>query len=203
MLTGGGTFTNLNAMQFWGNPSGLPATATFIGNWYMPANPTFRGDANATLVIDGVLSGGAGTVTADGNMQATAVIRLSGSASNTFSGTWSVSKGTTELNKSGGAIAIPTNITMSAGTVKWLADEQVADGATVTMSGSGKLNMNGFSDWVRTLILGGVTQAEGTWGGTGSGAQFTNTTYFTAGAGMLRVGVKPLAAPCGTTFVVR
>lgn len=199
ILTGGGTFTNLNTQQYWQNPSGLAATASFTGNLYMPANPSFKGDANATLDINGVLSGGAGTITADGNMQATAVIRLSGSANNTFSGTWSVSKGQTELNKSGGAIAISTNVTMTGGTIRWLADEQVADGATVNMSSGARLNMNGFTDWVRTLVLGGTTQTEGTWGGTGSGAKYTNTTYFIAGTGMLRVGVKPVA---GTVLIL-
>ncbi len=73
-------------------------------------------------------------------------LTLSGSTSNTRNGTTTVNAGTLELNKSGGATAIAGNLvigdTSGTDTVKILADEQIADTATVTLRGGTLLNDN-------------------------------------------------------------
>ncbi len=150
--TGAGTFTQTAAQLYWMDSG----TSTFTGNLVLPSNPNLRGDANSVLVIDGVLSGGAGNII-NASIPSSVVFRLSGSSPNTFSGTWAVSGGTTELNKTPGVNAIPTDVTMTAGTLKWLASDQIADTATLTMSG-GTLDLNGFNETVARLASPGTGQ---------------------------------------------
>jgi autotransporter-associated beta strand protein len=190
IVTGGGTFSNVVAYQAI-NVGGAAGTALFLGNWALPANPNFRLDANTLLIVDGVLTGGSGCITNNGNMSVSGVIRLAGSANNTFGGVWSVGNGTTELNKVSGAVAIPGDVSLASGALKWLGNDQIADAATVTLTGSARLVLNGRRDRVRRLFFGAVRQADGTWGGSGSGARYTNTAYFASGAGVLTVGRDP------------
>jgi len=57
----------------------------------------------------------------------------------------------------------------------------------------GKLNLNtsGATDTISALYFDGVLQAAGTWGGTGSGADNINTTFFAANSGKLLVVAVP------------
>lgn len=71
------------------------------------------------------------------------------------------------------------------------ATATLADAADVSLSTGAKFNL-GFagSDTIRSLFLGGVAQAVGTWGATGSGATNINDTFFT-GTGILNVTTMP------------
>ena len=93
------------------------------GTGGLEISSVIRNNSNTT----GLTKSGDGTLT------------LSGSGSNTYSGTTTVNAGTLALNKSGGATAIAGNLTVGDGagtdTVKILADEQINDNSTVTLRG--------------------------------------------------------------------
>ncbi len=117
---------------------------------------TNSGGNGITQIFDGVISGASGGLGSTGNTAGTAVLRLAGSASNTFTGPFSFDRATIELAKTGGATAIPTDVTFSnGGTLKWLAPEQIADTATLTIA-SGNLNLNGFTETVARLASPGT-----------------------------------------------
>ncbi len=164
------------------------------------ARLVYENGEHFTQVFDGVVSGASGGIGLTGNQSVSTTIRLAGLMANTFTGPVLWSASTLEFAKTAGVASIPGNITVTGGTVQWLADEQIADTATITLSGSGKLNLKGRSEWVRNLYFGAAKQAEGTWGGTGSGAANVSTTYVVAGAGILSVGARP---PAGMTIIVR
>ena len=73
-----------------------------------------------------------------------------------------------------------------------IATATLADTADVSLSTGAKFNL-GFSgpDTIRSLYIGGVAQAIGTWGATGSGATNLNDTFFT-GTGVLNVTALPV-----------
>lgn len=81
---------------------------------------------------------------------------------------------------------------VTAGTLQ-MENAYLADAAAVRLfsAGSGKLNLNtaGATDTIGALYFDGVLQAAGTWGGTSSGADNINTTYFAANSGKLLVVV--------------
>ena len=52
------------------------------------------------------------------------------------------------------------------------------------------LGLNGFNQTVKSLNIGGVQQASGRWGATGSGATHIDNTHFT-GSGVVMVGTVP------------
>ena len=84
---------------------------------------------------------------------------------------------------------MPGNLTINGGTVQLNAWDQIADGATVSISGAGVMNMNGQSDTVGALNLDGVAKAAGTWGAAGSGATHTSSHF--SGSGILTVSTGP------------
>jgi hypothetical protein len=207
VMTGGGTLTLTAASRPFSGVSGGTGTVALVGgNVRFSAAGQVALDVrlNAasqgiTQVFDGVIGGAAGGIGLTGNQQASAVVRFAGTAANTFTGLVTWSKSTLELGKSAGAAAIPGDLLVTGGTVRWLADAQVADTATVTITG-GQLDLNGCREHARHLYFGAVKQAEGTWGGTGSGADNIEPTYFAAGSGLLTVGP---AYDTGTMFKFR
>ena len=62
---------------------------------------------------------------------------------------------------------------------------------TLSMGASSIANLNTFVNYATALIIGGSTQSIGSYGGTGSGATYINTTNFTAGTGKVIVGDIP------------
>ena len=82
---------------------------------------------------------------------------------------------------------------VNAGTLK-MENAYLANAAAVRLfsAGSGKLDLNhALTDTIGALYFDGVLQAAGTWGGTGSGADNINTTYFAANSGKLLVVAIP------------
>lgn len=155
LLTGSGTFTNTATGVFFRGAAG--GTVEIKGNFALAANTTFRADAGGTklVIIDGVLSGGATSILNSGN-GFNATLRLTGSASNTFTGTWSMAAGTTELSKTGGAIAIPTNVSLGAGTLRLMANEQIADTAELNLRNAAGFDLNGYTETVANLVSPGT-----------------------------------------------
>jgi autotransporter-associated beta strand protein len=155
---------------------------------------------SATLRIEtsetiGSLSGGS---PARGNVSLEGGVTLTLGADNTdasyfggFSGGGNLKKigdGTQALT--GANIAYTGNTLVEAGALS-LANPVLADGANVLLSGGSKLNL-AFQpiDTIHSLFFNGQIQPRGTWGGPGSGAQFTSS-YF-SGSGRLNVTDGPV-----------
>jgi fibronectin-binding autotransporter adhesin len=111
-----------------------------------------------TQIINGSISGASGGLGSDGNTHSTAILRLSGSSANTFTGEFRYDRGTIELNKPDGVNAIPTNVLfVNGGTIKWLASNQISDSASLAIN-SGNINLNGFNETVARLSSSGSGQ---------------------------------------------
>jgi autotransporter-associated beta strand protein len=132
----------------------------------------------------GLTKAGAGTVV------------LSGTG-NAYSGPTVVDAGTLEVQKDGGLGS--GNVTVVGGATLKLnlgaTHNYISDSATVSLLGSGKINLVAAADadTVAALFIDGVRQPAGTWGATGSGATHLDDTHF-AGSGTLVVSPGALSA---------
>jgi len=147
------------------------------GSWFnldYPAS-TFTVSNGATLTVNAVLSGGIGipdTVFTPSALIKAGAGTLALSGANTFAGGIQVSAGTLRLDAIN---VLPANSVMS-----------IASGAQVNLNYSGTISL-------ARLVLNGVTNAPGTYGATGSGADHINDTYF-SGTGLVSVsGAGPNA----------
>lgn len=139
----GGTFT------VTGDGGG---SVQFVGNGTLSGDVGINNDLPVTLsgAID--QAGGARGLTKSGP----AGLTITGSTSNTFTGTLNVQAGSVQLNKSAGAIAAGGNLLVSNGAlITYLAPNQVADTATVSLTGSGTtLDLGVHSDTIASLTVG-------------------------------------------------
>ncbi len=83
--------------------------------------------------------------------------------------------------------------TISSGTTV-SGNLSIAPTGTATASLATGLNLS-----VNTLTLGGIGQANGTWGSTSSSATYTNNTYFAASTGIVTVATNTSPTPTLTT----
>ena len=147
---------------------------------------TFNYSSSATQTLSGVVSG-TGTFKVNGP----GTLKLSGV--NTYSAGTTITGGTLEVS---GKIA--GNVTNTAGVLQLDNNTALASGAIVSLAASpaaGAVNLNYTgSQTVNALYFGGVQQAIGTWGGTGSGAANINPA-FAANTGVLNVTTGPAVAP--------
>ena len=107
--------------------------------------------------FSGVLSGSLSLAKAGGT---DSTLTLSGSTANTYSGDTTVSIGNLTLNKSAGVNAVGGNLIIGDGggttrTLSLSAANQIADTSIVTLSNSGRFNLNGNSETIGALT-GGV-----------------------------------------------
>jgi autotransporter-associated beta strand protein len=89
---------------------------------------------------------GSGSLTKSGP----GTLTLLGSAPNTYTGPTIVNGGLLELSKNPGTIAIPNKLILQGGTTVLLAPEQIADSASVAITG-GTFNANGQNETVFSL----------------------------------------------------
>jgi autotransporter-associated beta strand protein len=123
------------------------------------------------ILTSAAASGNAGTVTLGGAISGTGGLLKTGFNTLTLSG----------VNNYSG----PTTVT--AGTLQCNNPDALGNGGTLTISGSGKVNLNYTGEHnVAILSLGGVAQTSGTYGSSASPAANKNDTYFT-GTGVVRV----------------
>src|SRR5262249_50444129 len=115
----------------------------------------------ATVDFNGALAGSF-ALTCGGSAGSSGTRILSGTAANTYSGLTRVNSGALQLAKPAGVNAIAGNLSVFHGTVQWMASNQVADAATVTVTNSAStLDLNGFDETVGPLVLTGSTVTSG------------------------------------------
>ena len=169
---------NLNGYDVATN--GLAGTSnTFVGLVVNNANGTTKtltvgnGDATASyagVLADNNIESGTGilALTKTGNGTQT----LSGTTANTFTGLTTVSAGTLELGKTAGVNAVGGDVTVSGGTLKWLANDQMSDATTTDLVlNSGTVDLNGKTETLGTFTNNGGDFSTGDGGklyGTGS-----------------------------------
>ena len=163
---------------------------------------TFNGDVNGNgLTINGsggtLNLGAARTHTFTGAWTRTvgtldggsSTLKIGGSVSGTGD-TFTANTGTVEWDASGAqTIAAVTyhNLIFSGSGAKSLTSGTSAGGNLSIASGASASVGSGLNLAVNSLTLGGSAKGAGTWGGTGSGASYINTTYFAATTGILTV----------------
>ncbi len=148
-----------------------PATLTVSGSTSTSYDGQFAGEL-------GLAKAGSSTLTLGG-------------AGNTFRGATTVSAGTLDVGAST-TLGLSKEIVVTGGTLRLRNPNSVADEATVRLSGSGKLRLDTGTETVDKLFLGGASQATGTWGASGSGAEHVSDTYLT-GTGVLAVASAEIA----------
>jgi autotransporter-associated beta strand protein len=147
------------------------------------ATRTLTSNATTDTTFAGAIGGAAG-LGLTFNATSTGKFILAGSTANTYTGLTTVSAGELDLNKTanlgsgGGAIAGDGNtttndVTVSGGILKWLANEQIGNTATITVSGTGTVNLNGKTETLGSLIVNSGTF---TTNGSGTGGSLTGTT---------------------------
>jgi autotransporter-associated beta strand protein len=114
-------------------------------------------DLDISAVVDDFGSNGGLNKTGAGSLL------FSGSQANTQTST-TVSAGTLELAKTGGAVAVPVVLTINGGAVRESAGNQIADTCAVNVTTAGTLDLNGQIDTIGplTLMSGIVTIGTGT-----------------------------------------
>lgn len=104
-----------------------------------------------------------------------------------------VKVGTGTLTLSG-ANTYSGNTTVSNGTLAVTTPNTIPNASTVAIVNPGVVNLNFTgTNYVRGLVINGVTQPNGTYGASGSGAATIDNTHFT-GTGVLWVGAPPQAS---------
>ena len=140
---------------------------TWAGDVVLATTSTIGVSAGDALTITGVVSG-AGALTKVGN----GTLTLGGTAANTNAGALTVASGPLRLNKPAGVVATGAGgVTVATGaagalaaTLLLLADNQIPDGAAVTVNSTGLFDLAGRSETVGplTLVGGDVTTGAGT-----------------------------------------
>jgi len=157
-VTGTGTLTLNGEVTATSASATNPATisaALSLGTATRSVTVT-QGPAAADLVIDGVISGGAGV----GLTKAGAgTLEFAGAQSNTYAGTTTVNAGTLRLNKSVNIHAVSGPLVIGDGTgtdvVATASALQLSRSSTVTVNSSGQLNLGGDFEQTSSLTMTG------------------------------------------------
>lgn len=157
----GGTYAEALTLLGAARLESVSGVNTWSGNVTMTAlsklpNATMSVLAG-TLDLSGVVQGTAGlTKTGAGELH------LSGASANTYRGITRVNAGKLVLGKTAGVNAIPGNLIIGDGLggsladiVEWLASDQVANKATLTLTKSGLVDMNGFAETLHAIVFKG------------------------------------------------
>jgi autotransporter-associated beta strand protein len=179
-FTGGGYTIAGNSIVLAGGLDGSAATGSnsFSPSITLSGAETFlAGNGSTDLTVSGALNDNGFALTiggGNGKTDLTNVISGSGGLiitnagtttlsgpGKSFSGLTNVQKGTLLLQCSSGN-AVPGNLTIAAATVRLNANNQISDTATVTLSGSGLLDLNSHSDTIAALSLAANSVATGT-----------------------------------------
>ena len=175
-----------------------PATAHISASLILADNLTVDIAAGGSgLDLSGAISGIDQTVTKTG----TGPLTLSGAAANTYIGLTTVVAGTLNLNKTAGVDAIGSGGLQidSGATATWLASNQIADSATVTVIGTFALGTH--SETIGRLAGGGsVTTGSG---GVLTLSSATNSTFIgviSGAGGLVKAGTGMLTLNGTNTY---
>lgn len=180
----------------------LSGTLGATADWSSAASMTLNGIAiqagDASNVAHNILL--SGSLSGTGGFTKTGAGNLTLAGTNTYTGTTTVSSGILTAGTNGAlggggevdVLSTAINLTISTGVT-----DAISDLATLSLAGGGLANTADFgylllngSDSVAGLILGGITQAPGTYGAIGSGAANQSNEYF-GGTGILTVAAVP------------
>jgi autotransporter-associated beta strand protein len=185
---GTGASLYIGDLDFGGTHNGTLGTGNVNDGGSLIFNNGNSGQANYNLTVNNVISNNvtAGTVAQDG----TGILTFSGASANTYTGLTTVNAGELDLNKTagvnafGGALVIGDDDgTADHDVVKYLADSQLG-AVAVTVTSSGKFDLNGHIDTIGALTLDS---------GDTSGADVTT------GAGTLTLGGTVTLNAIGTS----
>ena len=188
IFLGGGTLKALGNQTWSTALRGVNGTTSTIDaqTFAVTASQISTNTVGASFTVNKT---GAGTLTLDGS------VNNSGLALN-------VQIGTTALAKTSSAsVHAASSVTVQSGAIAQLGGtggDQIDNSATVSLLGTGKLDMNGRNETVTALVIAGTTKAAGTWGATGSGAAHIDNTHF-QGTGILTVTSGPVTTLTLTT----
>lgn len=155
----------------------------------MSAAPaTLTVNQSATSTYDGRLAGALSLVkTGSGSLLLT-------NSLSTTTGNITVSNGTLIVALAS-SLGVSTNVTVAGGTLDLRAAATIADAAALRIEGGAKVKVGaGINETVDRLFLGGVQQANGTWGATGSGAIHIDDVYFQGTGKIAVVSAPPIVA---------
>ncbi len=156
---------------------------------HVGANSTLTvNQASGTNTFSGVIKNTSGTLGLTKSGAGTMV--LAGTAANTATGLTTVAAGELDLSKTAGVNAIAgdastssNDVSVTGGTLKWLANDQVGDTATITVNG-GTVNLNGKTETLGSLIVNSGTFQTGAGHLTGT----TATVQFAGGTSTINSG---------------
>ncbi|MBK7003059.1 MAG: DUF4347 domain-containing protein [Rhodoferax sp.] len=148
-----GTFDLKGFNQTFAGISGTGTITNSVGNSFLLPEI-----ASGTSVFSGILSGPL-YVTKTG----VGTLELAGSTSNTYSNNTTVFEGILALNKSGGAIAVSSDLYVGgyggaagAAVVRWLQNDQMSTSKSLNASGTDALiDLNGFNQSINNIELSG------------------------------------------------
>jgi autotransporter-associated beta strand protein len=142
----------LNLAVFAHTVGATGSTLTGSGTITGASSSVLAYESTTSSDFSGVLSGGLRLAKSGGD---SSTLTLSGSSANSYTGDTFVSLGTLTLNKTAGVDAVPGNLIIGDGTstdtVSLSAANQIADTSVVTMSNSGKFNLNGHAETIGAL----------------------------------------------------
>lgn len=170
-LNGALTFANAITLNAGNTAGALRLTNATASGPITLAGNSFITAAGSTGTISSVIDDGG---TAKGLTFVDGIINLTGTAANTYTGTTTLTLGTLNLNKTAGINAIGGNLQVNGGSVTWVAANQVADTANITVS-AGAINSANKSDTIANLTINSPTAS------TFSGLNVTNTLTVTTG----------------------
>jgi fibronectin-binding autotransporter adhesin len=199
----------LNGAYTLANPIAVSAAdgaGVTLGGAHSTGVGVFSGDI--ALGRDMVLASAGGDVEFRGAFSGTggATVRattgrvlLNGAAANTHTGLSTLESGTLVLGKTGGALAVSGDLTVSGGRLELAENDQIADTATLRVN-AGTVDVGGFTDTVKDLVIsGGMVTSAG-------GGALRIVSGVDARAGVLDVGIAgsvPLAKTTGGVTELR
>ena len=106
-----------------------------------------------------------GSITGKGTVQKVGTGTMTLSGNNTFTGPINVNGGTLSLQSPVGSVAVPGDLTLldtgNSSALKWLASDQIADTAKVTVGLNTTIDLNGFSETIGSASATGNVNLTG------------------------------------------
>ncbi len=197
-LSGANTYTGPTTL---GEGSQTTITLVISGSGTLGNTGTGTGSYAGAIVNNATAGGGfvynsssaqtlSGIITGAGVLKMTGSGSLNLSAANTYSGTTTVTAGTLEIS---GSILNSLNVTVTGGMLQLDNPTALSSSTSLTIPGTGtpvNLSFTG-SQGVTTLVIGGVTQAAGTYGSSSSSAANKLSVFSSSGSGVLVVPGVP------------